>query len=211
MELDFSQCPYPLPDLIETICTTRINPNDETSPLKYGKLRQLRFYDTEVTDYEVKLIVENLTDLTHLELGYSSCRRRVVTDKTITALLATERADLAYPYITLPNLTHLDLRSSGITSGGLIELSKSRLFSQLEELDVGECEARWDGNYPQLPPGLLPLLTNSRFSKLNLLRLDGLIPSYISSERLKDDYPEIFNILTIIVRLIINNNTSITY
>ena len=50
-------------NVIETICTARVNPGDERSPLKYGKLRKLNFDHTNITDAEIKLLVENLTEL----------------------------------------------------------------------------------------------------------------------------------------------------
>ena len=192
IELDFSSCGDPKKDVIKTICTTRINHDDETSPLKYGKLRKLKFQEADVDDDDIKLIADNLTELTHLTVESLDDRRDLITDKTITALLATERVEPDHPYTTLPNLTHLNLYCSGITCEGLIALSQSQLFSQLEYLDVGDCAAEpWDGNDQQLPPGLLALLTNSRLSKLKLLLLDRLIPLDIDLEEFQDDYPEI--------------------
>ena len=181
--LDFSRCEYPLQDLIKTICTTRINPDDETSPLKYGKIRELEFYDTEVTDDDVQLIVENLTELTHLK----AMNDLLITDKTITTLLATEHADPVYPYTTLPNLTHLDLDGSANTSNGLIQLAQSQLFSQLEYLNVGYCDAeRWHEDGQQLPPYLLALLTNSRRSNLKELDLRGFISTSIDLKEMPE-------------------------
>ena len=119
-------------------------------------------------------------------------------------LSSTEHADPAYPYTTLPNLTHLDLFASGITCEGLIELAKSQLFSQLEDLDVGACNAqRWgfdegqdddddddddDEDGQQLPPGLLALFTHVRVSNLKTLMLYDLIPKYAGIKLLSRYY-----------------------
>ena len=200
IELDLSCYDYPIKDVIKAICTTRVNPGDETSPLKYGKLRKIRLSGTQVADDDIQLIVENLTGLTHLNVSSGDNDDNddddddnLITDKTITTLLATERAHLAYPYTTLPNLTHLGLSASAITSNGLMELSKSQLFSQLEELDVSRCQTEpWnDPEDPALPPGLLALLTNPRVSNLRLLRLYGIIGDHIDLEEFRHLKPEI--------------------
>ena len=113
----------------------------------------------------------------------------LITDQTITTLLSTEHAEPDHPHTTLPNLTHLNLRSSGITCEGLIELSQSQLFSQLEELDLSYCDAvPWNGNDQQLPPGLFALFTNSHLSNLESLCLMSLIPFYIEWEELEANY-----------------------
>ena len=192
IELDFSNYRYPLQDLIKTICTTRINPTDETSPLKYGKLRKLDLSLTDVTDDDIQFIVENLTELTHLSLGGSPGRRRhLITNQTITALLATECAEPYHPYTTLPNLIHLDLHSSGITHAGIIQLSKSQLFSQLEELDVGDCHGQRGDEGRQSPPGLFALLKNSHISNLKTLGLHSFMFEHIEV-LMKKLHPDLF-------------------
>ena len=82
-----------------------------------------------------------------------------------------------YPHTTLPNLTHLSLVGCGITCQGLIELSQSQLFSQLEELNLAGCTVeRWNIQRDQpLPPGIKALLTNSHGTSLKRLNLFGLI------------------------------------
>ena len=173
---------------MKTICTTRIDPDDETYPLKYGKLRKLNLSKAPATDDDIQLIVENLTELTHIKLSYTEDYS--ITDKTITTLLATEHADPAYPYTTLPNLTHLKIFDSAITSDGLIQLSKSHLFSQLEYLNVGRCR-NWNEDGPNLPPGLLALLANSRILNLKSLKFCGVISQHIDLKQLKYDRPEV--------------------
>ena len=161
--------------MVKTICTTRTDPDDETSPLKYGKVRKLIFNRTpNVTSDDIKLIVENLTELTHLDLEYLA---GVVTDQTITALLATEHVDPAYPSTTLPNLTHLNLCGSSLTCEGLMALSQSSLFSQLEYLNLaGSAVGPWNiRDSGPLPPGLQALLANSRVTNLQHLNLRDLI------------------------------------
>ena len=115
IELDFSHCDDPVKDVIKTICTTGTNPDDETSPLKYGKLRKLVFPQVD-TASDIQLIVDNLTQLTHLDLGTPWDEVEPFMDKIITALTATERSEPNHPYISLPDLTHLDIGSCAITN-----------------------------------------------------------------------------------------------
>lgn len=49
----------------------------------------------------------------------------------------------------------------------------------------------WDEDDPNLPPGLLGLLTNSRILNLKSLHLHGVISDDIDLERFKYDKPEI--------------------
>ena len=116
-------------DVIATICTQRINPDDETSPLKFGHLRKLALRHLPITDNHFQLIVENLTQLTHLDLC-GAC----LTDQSIANLLAAERAYPFYPSTSLPNLVHLDISESDITSKGVRQLFASQLMDQLEAL-----------------------------------------------------------------------------
>lgn len=101
-------------DVIKTLCTARVIPDDETSPLKFGQLQRLILSGTQVDDDDVELIVNNLPQLTHLKLGGTSDEpmQTSLTDRTITTLLASERADPCHPITSLPNLIHLDLRRS---------------------------------------------------------------------------------------------------
>ena len=184
VELDNFKCP--MNDVtVKTICTARVIPNDETSPLKYGQLCKLSCKNP--TNNGLKLILDNLAELTHLEIHDAD-------DETITTLLASELAGLDDLYTNLPNLTHLDLPSSRITSNGLIQLSQSQLFCQLERLDVRNCGATpWDGGV-QLPPGLKAILTNSRRSNLKHLNLTGLIPLDTPTLLFRDQYLNLRNL-----------------
>ena len=89
--------------------------------------------------------------------------------------------------IFVPKITHLDLNGSAITSNGLIQLAQSQLFSQLEYLNVGYCDAeRWHEDGQQLPPYLLALLTNSRRSNLKELDLRGFISTSIDLKEMPE-------------------------
>jgi hypothetical protein len=144
IELDLDGFEDPVKDVVKTLCTQRIIPGDETSPLKFGKLRKLNLSYTDVDDDDVELIVANLTQLTHLELvdwvdhDNPLTLTDKLTDKTITALLSTESNNPCYPDTSLPNLIHLSINGSQITDKGWIQLSQSQLLDQLEYLNVDQ-------------------------------------------------------------------------
>ena len=153
-------------DLMETILTARVIPGDETSPLKFGKLQKLNLNETKLGRRTIELIVQNLPELTHLNLSHCSN----ITDAAITALIGDEHNDLKYPYPALPNLTHLDLSYCSVTEEGLIELSKSQLLDQLESF---ACR-----NVVSSNAFLKPRL----FSSMKLLGLAGMDPSFADTE-----------------------------
>ena len=181
---------YPVSEVIKTLCTQRVIPGDETSPLKYGKLKKLHLGFTGVTDADVELIVANLTQLTHLNLSQEPDRFlvRTITDKTITTLLATEHGNPDHPYTSLPNLVHLDLMGTGITCNGLVQLSKSQLLDQLETLHLDQTSVLpWRDVRQPAPPGLHALLTTPRVSNLKRLFLHDLSPPRGRLEQSCDD------------------------
>ena len=175
VELDLACITFPTADLIKTLCTQHTIPHDNTSPLKYGKLRQLDISMSHITDDDVALIVENLTQLTHLNVSNFSfdCN---ITDKTIIALLSTEKADPRYQYPSLPNLVNLNISSCQITAPGFIELSKSQLLDQLEELHLRYCPGLYSLDHQPFSPSLYALLTTPHVSHLQTLVLsDGMM------------------------------------
>ena len=192
-ELDLSYCEFPMVDVIKTLCTQRVIPDDETSPLKYGKLKNLNLAFTQVTAEDIGLIVENLTQLTDLGLGnlYAAAADAAdgaVDRRTIVPLLSTETANPCYPDPALPNLVHLDLSRSSISPQGFIQLSKSQLLDQLEWLDVGDCPSlKQHDDDEDLPPSLYALLTSSRVSNLKRLDLKFLIQSRFGKLKEKDN------------------------
>ena len=84
---------HPISDVIKTLCTQHIDPNDETSPLKFGKLQKLTLSATLVTDDDLQLIFENLPQLTHLEL----CGLEGISPNALMPLLTSERAPISIP------------------------------------------------------------------------------------------------------------------
>ena len=183
-------------DIIKTICTTRINPDDETSPLKYGKLSKLSLYETQnIDDEDIKLIVENLTQLTHLNLG-DIFNPNLSNIKT---LLATERVDPAYPYTALPNLVHLKIGggSAIIIPEDLIDFSQSQLFDQLEDLSL--CLAkigngpRWQATDDHPPPAIQALFTTRLGTNLKFLDLYGVAPKDLWESKLRQYCPSLDN------------------
>jgi hypothetical protein len=193
IELDLHNYGDPVKNVIITLCTQRIIPGDESSPLKFGKLRKLNLSCTHVDDDDVKLVVMNLTQLTHLVLNKDGWRLNPFTDKTITALLSAERADPFYPSPSLPNLIHLSIRGSKITHSGLTQLSQSQLLDQLEYLDVSEGLLLGDGNNLRgqllalVSPGLQSLLTTSVVSNLKYLKLVKLLSHHLGDLQKKDE------------------------
>lgn len=90
-----------LDDIITTLCTQRILPGDETSPLKFGNLRKLDLRGKTVSEDVIELAIKTLSQLTHLTLPKNA------TDRTIDTLVAIERDQGL-------NLTHLDISRSTI-------------------------------------------------------------------------------------------------
>ena len=132
VELNLVSCEGSITDdVIETIFTTRVNPGDETSPLKFGKLQRLYCRDSSIGARGVHTIVQNLPHLTHLYLPNSKD-----FDVAMAALIGDEHVDPLHPYPALPNLVCLSLYGSSITNPGYIELSKSQLLDQLEYLNL---------------------------------------------------------------------------
>ena len=121
-------------DVIETIFTARVIPGDETSPLKFGKLQRLHCHYSKIGARGINAIVQNLPQLTHLDL--TICKTFDDAAMTMTALIGDEHVDPLQPYPALPNLIYLSLRGSSITDQGCIELSKSQLLDQLEYLTL---------------------------------------------------------------------------
>ena len=187
-QLDLSDRLADMPTDIKTVCTQRIIPDDESSPLKYGKLRKLDLSCSHFSDNALEPIPSTLTQLTHLSLKQYVDQDEVregifqpadcwITDKTITTLLSTEHANPDHPYTSLPNLTHLDLTGTAITCDGLIQLSQSQLLDQLESLNLNYCTNlnRWHYlGLETLPPGLHALFTSPRVSNLKYLYIDGI-------------------------------------
>jgi hypothetical protein len=192
IEFDLSQSLSPVKDVVKTLCTQRIIPGDETSPLKFGKLRKLNLSYTDVDDDDVELIVANLTQLTHLELVKWS--GIPITDKTITALLSTELNNPCYPYTSLPNLIHLSINGSRITDKGWIQLSQSQLLDQLKYLSVNQegprlreiLQQMLNGEILELPPRFKCLFTTSLVSNLRTMNSDYLSPFELSDLKKKD-------------------------
>jgi hypothetical protein len=191
IELNLNDLEAPVKDVVKALCTQRIIPGDETSPLKFGKLRKLNLSWTDVSDDDVELIVANLSQLTHLELINWSTN---VTDKTITALLSTERNNPCYPSTSLPNLIHLSIRGSQITDKGWIQLSQSQLLDQLEYLNVDQegpslgqiLRQMLNGEILELPPRFKCLFTTPLVSNLRTMSLDYLLPDELSDLKKKD-------------------------
>ena len=119
-------------DLIESILTARVIPGDETTPLKFGKLQHLYLNQSQIGPRTIQLIIQNLPQLTHLDLN--GCNQ--IDDAAVTALIGHEHDDLRYPYPALPNLIHLGLFQSSITDQTFINLSQSQLLDQLEKLNM---------------------------------------------------------------------------
>jgi hypothetical protein len=183
IEFDLEDLEAPVKDVVKTLCTQRIIPGDETSPLKFGKLRKLNLSYTDVSDDDVEHIVGNLIQLTHLKLGKRNQKANPLTDKTITALLSTERNNPCYPYTSLPNLIHLSIGGPQITDKGWIQLSQSQLLDQLEYLDVDQKGPRFleqmlNGEILELPPRFKSLFTTPLVSNLRTMYL-----GYLSSSK----------------------------
>ena len=175
-------------DVLETILRTRTIPTDPNSPLKYGKLKQLRLFRAPIGPRGIKAIVNNLPPLT--ELYIESCRE--VNDEAVTIIIGHEHDDLKHPLPALPNLTHLTLPGSTITNNSLIQLSKSQLLDQLEHLSLSSIDS-------VNAIGVSILLHHSKlFSNIKMLQLP--VPrSQLGSRPLPHldncyiDCPEIYN------------------
>ena len=138
IELEINICspfvPFITDQLLETLLTTRVIPGDESSPLKFGKVQKLNLGWSSIGARGVELIVQNLKELTHLNLWGN----RNINDAAITALIGDERVDLQFPYPSLPNLIELDLHRCSITDNGWMELSKSQLLRQLKKFGYSD-------------------------------------------------------------------------
>ena len=139
IELDlYNVCTAITDDVIETIFTTRVIPGDETSPLKFGKLQKLCCSKSQIGVRGINAIVQNLPQLTQLDLSY--CKN--FDDAAITALIIgdDERPHHHHHHPTspaLPNLTHLYLfHNASITNKGCLRLSQSQLLDQLVVLNL---------------------------------------------------------------------------
>ena len=131
IELDLSDARSAVNDqLLETILTMRVIPGDESSPLKFGNVQKLNLQRSSIGARGVELIVQNLKELTHLDLSYN----RNIDDEAITALIGDEHVDLQFPSPSLPNLIDLHLHFCAITDNGCMKLSKSQLLHQLKGL-----------------------------------------------------------------------------
>ena len=135
IHLDLTSCTKKVvtDDFMQSIITARVVPGDETTPLKYGKLRELVIMDSKVSHRTMTLIAQNLPQLTHLEM--SLCQE--INDEAITALIGDEHHDPRYPTPVLSNLRSLRLFFCRITSKSFEQLAKSQLLDQLESLDLG--------------------------------------------------------------------------
>jgi hypothetical protein len=188
IECNLSWYQSPVKDVVKTLCTQRSIPGDESSPLKFGKLRKLNLSWTDVSDDDVKLIVANLTQLTHLELNKMSLdSTNPITNNTITALVSAERANPCYPSTSLPNLVHLDIKGSKISHTGLIRLSQSQLLDQLEYLDVSKGSLlRQNPRTSKLPSGLKALFTTPLASNLKQLNVHDLTYTKLKGSQPQD-------------------------
>ena len=182
VELNLSYYQYPLNDVVKILCTQPTIPRDPTAPLKFGKLRKLFLLSTNANDADLKLIVDNLKGLTHIDLSQpDETADPIITDKTIAALLSTERNDPYHLYTSLPDLVSLKLAGCSIGPRGCVALSKSQLLDQLEVLDLSNnppitFDAHPFNNAPrgQTKNGPQQLLTTLFVSNLKTLNLAGL-------------------------------------
>ena len=146
-------------DVIEKIFTARVDPDNDTSPLKFGKLEKLTIVAENLTSRSVDIIAQNLPQLTHLSLPDSS----QLDDDAIAAIIGNEHHDPRYPYPALPNLHSLELANCLVTDQGLIHLSKSQLLDQFETLSI------WSDGITHL--GSKALLTTPLFSNMKSIEI----------------------------------------